>query len=406
MRFGRRNGDDVKTTWIERAGNPADVAAFAGRIPSFIAENDRNLFAVNGIVKLSEPCLQTVQFFLILLLLDHRRKIDFTELRHRQKIKLFFKRFADITALLQPFINGIGQETQGITRGLPSSGSIQYMPRQELPGLLHKLLIGITEKMILLMLPEVIFCHTPFRLVIISQSGKALLLLFTVNMQKELQDKISAVTKLTLKFIYRTNDLFILLFCNLSTEIFIHRTIHPAGIVKHDFSVFRNGFCIRIEERIALLRLRNNCRRCHIVKAGVDFADQLIDQAAFSGSRPTLDQNDHRESTAPDQLLLCKKLFPQGFDFCFQVAFVFLLGRGKILQHTVTAPFRMIIYRFRVSLITAIILSASSGFAICPFIPASSAARISSRKALAVMAIIGMPASSGLSSERIARAAV
>ena len=201
MRFGRRYGDNIKATWIERAGNPADVAAFAGRIPSFIAEDNGNLFAVNGVVKLSEPRLQTVQFFLILLLLDHRRKIDFTELRHGQKIKLFFKRFADIASLLQPFINGIGQKTQGITGGLPSSGSIQYMPRQELPGLLHKLLIGITEKIILLMLPEVIFCHTPFRLVIISQSGKTFLLLFFVNVQEELQDKISAVTKLTLKLV-------------------------------------------------------------------------------------------------------------------------------------------------------------------------------------------------------------
>ncbi|MBQ6477227.1 MAG: DNA gyrase subunit A [Bacilli bacterium] len=61
-----------------------------------------------------------------------------------------------------------------------------------------------------------------------------------------------------------------MLFGNLPPEEFIHRTIHPAGIVKHDFSVFRNGFCIRIEERIAFLRLWKNCRG--INKNTVDFA--------------------------------------------------------------------------------------------------------------------------------------
>ena len=46
-------------------------------------------------------------------------------------------------------------------------------------------------------------------------------------------------------------------------------------------------------------------------------------------------------------------------------------------------------------------LETSMGFAIWPFIPASNAAFLSSSKALAVMAIIGIPATSGFSNARI-----
>lgn len=66
-----------------------------------------------------------------------------------------------------------------------------------------------------------------------------------------------------------------------------------------------------------------------------------------------------------------------------------------------TSPQYIPIFYFNISPSTSSRIGTSIGFAICPFIPASAAAFLSSSNAFAVIAMIGIPAISGSSSPRI-----
>ena len=83
--------------------------------------------------------------------------------------------------------------------------------------------------------------------------------------------------------------------------------------------------------------------------------------------------------------------------------------QSAIIQHTLRSnsvcsyspPANSICYYFRSSPIISMSFEMSTGFAICPFIPEARAFCLSSEKAFAVMAIIGICAFSFSSKERI-----
>ena len=54
MRLRTRNRVYIVTSRVKCTCNTLYIAAFARRIPAFISDNNRNLFAVKLIVKLSE----------------------------------------------------------------------------------------------------------------------------------------------------------------------------------------------------------------------------------------------------------------------------------------------------------------------------------------------------------------
>ena len=74
----RKRGCDrmyVKSPRIQRIGNPADVASFSGGIPSFIAQDHRDFFLINLVMKFTEPGLVSFQFMLVIFFTDGWRKI-------------------------------------------------------------------------------------------------------------------------------------------------------------------------------------------------------------------------------------------------------------------------------------------------------------------------------------------
>ena len=184
------------------------------------------------------------------------------------------------------------------------------MPLDSLLGLFHELIIGFPEDFIFPMLPEIVLCHTPFRLVIFPQGIQPLALFILINVQEELQDQVASVAKLTFKFIDGPDTFFILLLGDVTAEEFPHRPLHPAGVIEHDLPVFRDRPGILIQEGIAFFLLRQYHRGNDIIEAGIDLTDQLVDEAAFSGSSPALHQHDDRELLVTDQLLLCQQPLP------------------------------------------------------------------------------------------------
>ena len=188
------------------------------------------------------------------------------------------------------------------------------MPFDGLFGLLHELVIGFPKDFIFTMLPEVVLCHSPFRLIILPQGIQPLALLILINVQEELQNQVAAVAELTFKFIDGPDTFFILLLGDVTAEEFPHRSLHPAGVIEHDLPVFRDRTGILIQEGIAFFLLRQYHRGNDIIEAGIDLTDQLVDEAAFSGSSPALHQHDDRELLVADQLLLCQQPLPQGLD--------------------------------------------------------------------------------------------
>ena len=68
MGFGAGNREHLVAAGIKRRCDPLDVAALAGRVPSFIGYDDRNLFAVEFIVQIPELSLQTVQLLLVFII--------------------------------------------------------------------------------------------------------------------------------------------------------------------------------------------------------------------------------------------------------------------------------------------------------------------------------------------------
>ena len=137
-------------------------------------------------------------------------------------------------------------------------------------------------------------------------------------MQEELQDQVAAVTQLTLKLIDRADTFLILLFGDVAAEELPHCPLHPAGIIEHDLPVLRDCLGILIEEGVALFFLRQHHRGDDIVKAGIDLADQLVDEAALAGGSPALHQYDNRELLITDQLLLRQQSLAQRPDLCLQ----------------------------------------------------------------------------------------
>ena len=77
---------------------------------------------------------------------------------------------------------------------------------------------------------------------------------------------------------------------------------------------YGHRFCIRIQKRITCFTLRCHCRGDNLIKAGIHFTDDLLDQASFSGSRPSFDQDQDRKLSGTDFLLLCNKPCAKIFD--------------------------------------------------------------------------------------------
>ena len=330
MGLRRGDGHHVEAPWIQRTRNAADVAALARRVPAFIAENHGDLLAVYRVVQLSQPLLQLLELLAVFFVVQGRGEVYFRELLHLQQGEFLVEGLADVSAVLQAFVDHLYQQLQRVAGSLALLVSVQNMPLDRLSGLLHELVIGLAEDLILTVLPEIVLCHPPFGFIVFPQGVEPLALLVLVNMQEELQNQIAAVAQLTLEFVDRADPFLILFLGDVTAEELPHRALHPAGVIEHDLAVLRDRLGILIQEGIALFLLRQHHRGDDVVEAGIDLADQLVDEAALSGSGPAFDQHDDRQFLVADQLLLRQKPLPQRLDLSLQGCAVFIFGAFEL----------------------------------------------------------------------------
>ena len=253
-------------------------------------------------MQLAEPLLELLELFLVFVIGDGHRQVHVRKRRHFPEREFLFKGFSHIPAFLQHIFNAFHQELQDIADCHLSPAAVQDMPRDDIVRLLHEVVIGIQEAVIFPVLPEILIRHAPFRFHIRGQALQTLILFLFVDMDKDLQEQIASVAELALKLIDRAHTPLEFLFGDFPVQIFADDILHPAGIHEQDFSVFRDRRGIRVQERITGFLFGHNHRGDDIVKARVQFADQLLDQTALSGGCPALNENQDRDLFVPQLL--------------------------------------------------------------------------------------------------------
>ena len=304
--MGLRGGDrhHVEAAGIQRIRHPADVPSLAGRVPALVADDDRNLLPVDDVMQLGQPALQLLQFLFVFLVPDGGRQIHLGQLRHRLQREFLLEGVPVVLSLLQGLLHGLVQQLQRRGHRRLPLVSVQHMPGRRLPGLLHELLVAGLEPLVFPLLPQVLLGDAPFRIRIFHQLRQPGLLLLPVDIQKQLQHNISRVPQLPLEFVHLPHPAPVLVPGDFVARNLPDAGFHPAGVQKNHLSVFRDGRRVGIQEGIAHLAFRNHRRGDHIVKPGIQLADQLLDQASLAGRRPALHQNQNRHFGIPDFLYL------------------------------------------------------------------------------------------------------
>ena len=72
------------------------------------------------------------------------------------------------------FVHLLQQQLQGFPHRVLPLAAVQLMPGYGLPGLLHKLIVGLLEALVLPLLPPVVLRHAPLRVRILLQRQQAL----------------------------------------------------------------------------------------------------------------------------------------------------------------------------------------------------------------------------------------
>ena len=314
MGLRRGDGDHVEAPGIQVPGQTPDVSALARGVPSLIADHHGDALPVHQIMQVSQPFLELLQFLIIFLVLQGGAQIHFPEQRHLHQGKIRLEGLAHIPACFQAFADGFGQQLQGVPDGGTPALPLQHVPGHRFPRGRHEVLISLTEALILPVLPQVVLRHPPFGGEVLPQGAEPLLLLLPIDAQEDLQQEIPSVPELTLEFRCAA-DIFPILFPgDLPSEIPAHRTFHPPGIVEHELPVFRDLLGIGPEEGIPIVLRRSHGGGNHVVKPGIQLADELSDEAALARGGPALHQNDHRQARVPQFHLLSRQSLPQGFD--------------------------------------------------------------------------------------------
>ena len=100
----------VEPAGIQRIGHPADVAALARRVPALVAQDHRNLLAVENVVQHAQAILELLELLPVFLVADGRRQIHFRQLRHLYERELLFEGIAHVPAVLQPLVDRLHQQ--------------------------------------------------------------------------------------------------------------------------------------------------------------------------------------------------------------------------------------------------------------------------------------------------------
>ena len=207
------------------------------------------------------------------------------------------------------------------------------MPFHRFIGFLHEIVIGLEKLLVFPVLPQVVRGDPPLGIRAFRQGAQALKLLLFVNVQEDLQYQVAAVPQLALKLVHGPDTALVFLFGDFQPQLLADHVFHPAGIQEDELAVFRNRGGIGVQERIPGFAFRNHGGGDHVIEAGIDLADNLLDEAAFAGSGPAFDQYQHRQLFLPQQLLGGNQAGTQLFDFRVEGIFILWFAFLKILKH-------------------------------------------------------------------------
>ena len=263
--------------------------------------------------------MQLLELLLVFLVRQCRGEIHGGQLRHLEKGEVLLEGLAHIAAFLQSLVHLPGQQAQGVPGGQVLLLAVQHMPGDQLAGLFHEGLVALPEELVLPLLPQILLGHPPLGLKILPQGAHALALLVAVDIHKELQQQIAAVPQLAFKLVHRADALLVLLPGDLPVHVLAHAVLHPAGVVEHNLSVFRDGLGIGVEEGIARFALRRDDWGDHVIKARIQLADQLVDQTALARSGPALHQHDDGQTLGADRLLQTHQMLAHCLDLRLQL---------------------------------------------------------------------------------------
>ena len=177
----------------------------------------------------------------------------------------------------------------------PVTGIYDIPWRRGSIGISHILIKNFSAFFIMIILPEIIFIHSPARILALQEIFHSFLLFFTVDLHKKFQENISVICQLTLKSANTVDPLHITVTFQFLVHTVAAGLVHPSGIQKCEFAIFRNFLEIPVKKRSPQIFLCWSRHGSNFEKTRINILDDLAYGTSFSGSSPSLKQNDHRD---------------------------------------------------------------------------------------------------------------
>ena len=241
----------LKTARIKRLCDPLDIASLACCIPSFIGNDHRNSLSVQTVVKTSKLRLQFLKLCLVLLLFHFFSfKRDLIELWHLHQWENILQDRNRMFAVFHSDLNIADHRLQYLQLcPFPVTGIYDIPWRRGSIGISHILIKNFSAFFIMIILPEIIFIHSPARILALQEIFHSFLLFFTVDLHKKFQENISVISQLTLKSANTVDPLHITVTFQFLVHTVAAGLVHPSGIQKCEFAIFRNFLEIPVKKR-------------------------------------------------------------------------------------------------------------------------------------------------------------
>lgn len=265
-------------------------------------------------MQVGQPLLVVFELLLVFLAAHLLVELDLEELLDGLQRKLLVQRVkgrvpvqrgpAMVGLLLERFLDGCTQRVQAVDLRLFAVGGVDQVPGGKGEAGRFKVIFKILQTgFIVLVLPAVVLADPPGGVRVVQQALDALVLLLFADVQKELDQQVAVVEKLPLKDADLLQPSLVVLVIKLTALPLAHRLVHPAGIEKQKFPVFRDLLHVPVQKRAGLLLGGGRLGGNYLEKAGVHLADHGGDAAALAGGAPALHQHDDRQIVLLDRKL-------------------------------------------------------------------------------------------------------
>ena len=284
MRFRAGDGVNFIAAGIEGTRDPLDIASFTGRVPSLVSDDDRDLLAVELVVKVAELVLKAVKFFVVLFL-GNSLVIQgyFRELGNRIEREDILPDRRRESVVLESCLYSLGEEAEDLELRPFLVARVDDIPRgSRAVGVFQVLLIYVKVFLVVLVLVQVIVDDSPAGVLVRHEGIKAPFLLFFADVEEELHHQVAVVCERALSGIDAADALLVLLLVQLAFHQLCRHFIHPVSVEECEFSSFRDFTQISVQEGIAFLFRRGRCHGPDAEEAGIYALDHPSDHASFA----------------------------------------------------------------------------------------------------------------------------